>query len=80
MEGRRIHGFDDPAVCMTGVETRTSAPLRMGRNEERISPTVGGFLSLWGRCRLCWRHYECCPSMAQKLPLYAWQNMQNLTS
>ena len=31
-------------VCMTGVETRTSAPLRMGRNEERISPTVGGFI------------------------------------
>ena len=28
---------------MTGVETRTSAPLRMGRNEERVSPTVGGF-------------------------------------
>ena len=28
--GRRIRGFDDPAVCMTGVETRTSAPLRMG--------------------------------------------------
>ena len=41
--GRRIRGFDDPAVCMTGVETRTSAPLRMGRNEDRISPTVGGF-------------------------------------
>ena len=41
--GRRIRGFDDPAVCMTGVETRTSAPLRMGRNEERVSPTVGGF-------------------------------------
>ena len=41
--GRRISGFDNPAVCMTGVETRTSAPLRMGRNEERISPTVGGF-------------------------------------
>ena len=41
--GRRIRGFDNPAVCMTGVETRTSAPLRMGRNEERISPTVGGF-------------------------------------
>ena len=46
--GRRIRGFDDPAVCMTGVETRTSAPLRMGRNEERISPTVGGFI-LWVR-------------------------------
>ena len=41
--GRRIHGFDNPAVCMTGVETRTSAPLRMGRNEDRVSPTVGGF-------------------------------------
>ena len=46
--GRRIRGFDDPAVGMTGVETRTSAPLRMGRNEDCISPTVGGFI-LWVR-------------------------------
>lgn len=41
--GRRIKGFDNPNICMTGVETRTSAPLRMGRNENRMSPTVHGF-------------------------------------
>ena len=41
--GRRIKGFDGEDICMTGVETRTSAPLRMGRNEQRISPTVHGF-------------------------------------
>lgn len=41
--GHRIKGFDGEHICMTGVETRTSAPLRMGRNEQRISPTVHGF-------------------------------------
>ena len=33
--GRRIKGFDNPEICMTGVETRTSSPLRMGRDENR---------------------------------------------
>ncbi|MDU2209273.1 MAG: hypothetical protein E7E42_06775 [Veillonella sp.] len=41
--GRRIKGFDNPEICMTGVETRTSSPLRMGRDENRVSTTVGGF-------------------------------------
>ena len=41
--GRRIKGFDNPEICMTGVETRTSSPLRMGRDESRVSTTVGGF-------------------------------------
>ena len=58
--GRRIRGFDDPAVCMTGVETRTSAPLRMGRNEERISPTAGGFYPM-GEGLAMQGNYECCP-------------------
>lgn len=40
--GNRIKGFDHDDVCMTGVETRTSAPLRMNRSEERISLTVDG--------------------------------------
>lgn len=40
--GRRIKGFDDPNVIMTGVETRTSAPLRIHRNEERISVNIRG--------------------------------------
>ncbi len=31
--GKKIRGFDDPATVITGVETRTSAPLRILRNE-----------------------------------------------
>lgn len=40
--GRRIKGFDEPQICMTGVETRTSSPLRILRNDDRQSPTVKG--------------------------------------
>lgn len=29
--GKRIKGFDAPHICMTGVETRTSSPVRMDR-------------------------------------------------
>ena len=39
---RRLHGFDDPNIFMTGVETRTSAPLRLLRNEKNISLGVDG--------------------------------------
>lgn len=41
--GRRIKGFDNEDICMTGVETRTSAPLRIQRNDDRVSPTLKGF-------------------------------------
>lgn len=37
--GRRIHGFDDDGVVMTGVETRTSAAVRIVRGDDR--QTVG---------------------------------------
>ena len=40
--GRKIKGFDHPAAVMTGVETRTSAPLRILRDSDRVSPTVAG--------------------------------------
>lgn len=40
--GKRIKGFDDPSVCMTGVETRTSAPLRLKRNADRLSLSTKG--------------------------------------
>jgi len=56
--GRRIARYDDPDVVMTGVETRTSSPLRIGRgadfqslNTERLYPAgegagyAGGILS-----------------------------------
>ena len=31
--GRKIRGYDDPLVPLTGVETRTSAPVRIVRDE-----------------------------------------------
>lgn len=40
--GRRIKGFDEASVCMTGVETRTSAPLRIQRDQGRMSPSLQG--------------------------------------
>ncbi|MGL4730383.1 MAG: NAD(P)/FAD-dependent oxidoreductase [Clostridium sp.] len=39
---RRINGFAEGGAIFTGVETRTSAPVRIGRNEENVSiSTVG---------------------------------------
>jgi uncharacterized protein len=40
--GRKIKGFDHPGAILTGVETRTSAPLRILRNEKRESVNVHG--------------------------------------
>ena len=40
--GRRIHGFDDDDVVMTGVETRTSAPVRIVRGEDRMALGAAG--------------------------------------
>ena len=40
--GNRIKGFDDPMACLTGVETRTSAPLRILRNAQRLSINTNG--------------------------------------
>jgi uncharacterized FAD-dependent dehydrogenase len=38
----RIPGFDHPDAVMTGVETRTSSPLRIRRDEEFQSPSMPG--------------------------------------
>ncbi|MDU4960277.1 MAG: hypothetical protein E6X17_06400 [Sporomusaceae bacterium] len=39
--GRKIRGFDHPEAVMTGVETRTSAPLRILRREFEAISTPG---------------------------------------
>lgn len=39
--GRKLPGFDREAV-LTGLETRTSSPVRIPRGEERESPTLPG--------------------------------------
>jgi uncharacterized FAD-dependent dehydrogenase len=40
--GRQIPGFDMADAVMTGVETRTSSPLRIGRDEACTSLNTGG--------------------------------------
>ncbi|WP_378954971.1 NAD(P)/FAD-dependent oxidoreductase [Pelosinus sp. sgz500959] len=40
---RKIKGFAHPDAIMTGVETRTSAPVRIKRNHEYMSVNVQGF-------------------------------------
>ncbi len=41
--GRRLRGFDGPMGVLIGVETRTSAPVRMLRNDEGGSYGLEGF-------------------------------------
>ncbi len=41
---RKIHGFASRDTVLTGVETRTSAPVRILRNEEFVSETVAGLM------------------------------------
>ena len=39
--GRKIHGFDHPDVVLSGVESRTSSPVRILRNQEFESTVKG---------------------------------------
>jgi uncharacterized FAD-dependent dehydrogenase len=40
--GRKINGFDMPEAVLTGVETRTSSPLRIERGSDFQSPNMQG--------------------------------------
>lgn len=40
--GRRVRGFDGDDVVMTGVETRTSAPVRIVRGKDRMAVQTPG--------------------------------------
>jgi uncharacterized FAD-dependent dehydrogenase len=40
--GRQIKGFDRPDAVLTGVETRTSSPIRIRRGEDLQSPNTQG--------------------------------------
>ena len=41
--GRKLKGFDAPDAVLTGVESRTSAPYRILRSENYISPAANNF-------------------------------------
>ena len=40
--GRKIKGFDEPDAVLTGIESRSSSPVRIDRNEELQSVSVAG--------------------------------------
>ena len=40
--GRKISGFDNPCAVLTGVESRSSSPVRISRNENLQSVSVKG--------------------------------------
>lgn len=40
--GRKINGFDSPDAVLTGIESRSSSPVRINRNEFLESVSVGG--------------------------------------
>ena len=40
--GRRLSGFDDGGALLTGVETRSSSPVRILRGEDLQSPALRG--------------------------------------
>ena len=42
MFGRQIPRYDDPAALLTGVETRTSSPIRIGRDKDLQSLNTRG--------------------------------------
>ena len=48
--GRRIRGFDGPSGILTGVETRTSAPLRIVRGADFQSVTHEGLFPCGEGC------------------------------
>lgn len=40
--GRKLHGFDDPEAVMTGVETRSSSPVRIVRDDDTLNAALLG--------------------------------------
>lgn len=42
--GQKLRGFDSPDAVLTGVETRTSSPIRILRGENMESPSLAGLL------------------------------------
>ena len=39
---RQIKGFDHPAAILSGVESRTSSPVRIPRDEETLQSVIKG--------------------------------------
>ena len=40
--GRKLRGFDSPAAILTGIESRSSSPVRINRGEDFQSVSLRG--------------------------------------
>ena len=54
---RKIAGYTAPEAILTGLETRTSSPVRLKR-EETLESAAGRVVPLRRGGRICGRHYE----------------------
>lgn len=55
----KLNGFANPDSILTGVETRSSSPVRILRNKNLVSNILGLYPCGEG-ARICWWYYVCC--------------------
>ena len=55
---RKIAGYTAPEAILTGLETRTSSPVRLKREENFECAQLAGLVPLRRGCRICGRHHE----------------------
>ena len=55
---KRLKGFANPDSILTGVETRSSSPIKILRNKNLVS-NISGLYPCGEGARLCWRYYVC---------------------
>ena len=55
---KKLKGFANPDSILTGVETRSSSPVKIIRNENLVS-NITGLYPCGEGARLCWRYYVC---------------------
>ena len=56
----KLSGFSDPDSILTGVETRSSSPVRILRNNENLNSNILGLYPCGEGARICWWNNVCC--------------------
>lgn len=54
----KLNGFANPDSILTGVETRSSSPVRILRDEHLVS-NISRLYPCGEGARICWRYYVC---------------------
>lgn len=70
--GRQLKGFDHPDAVLTGVETRSSSPVRMVRGADFMAERLDGLFPV-GRARATRAALSARRWMAWRLPWPAWK-------